>query len=84
MAMFQQKYQLKFKHNQQVYIASVCQDSQFAGLTVFKIIINQGKYWVIKNDNEWRFVADFQPCTQIKQALIKSLKTHLLPGKQYA
>lgn len=44
------------------------------GYAVYKLILKSQKFWLINNEEEWRFIGDIELCQRLKNVVVRKIK----------
>jgi hypothetical protein len=61
------------------YVLYMCLLRSSIKYSVYEIRIQNTRYILINDDNEWSFIADLQPCEKLKTIIIKTVKDQKTP-----
>jgi len=67
-------FKIEFVYLKEHFKASVSSKNYPNGYAVYKLILKAQKFWLLNNDNEWRFVGDFELCKKLKNVITRTIK----------
>jgi len=67
-------FKIEFEYLKEHFNAAVSLIHYPNGYSVYKLILKTQKFWLLSNEDEWKFFGDINLCQKLKDIIISKIK----------